>query len=258
MIYRDAWQMPVTKEMDGGDSAAIVGSLLALDPKAEWSRLVPKLFPQDLSTPVRHPNRSKWYGMPNRFTRDQMIPLLCAFIQCRHKSHGLWIDCHQEAVTLFKMHKAKWFLRAWNLYVNARYDTKEEQQIKDPGTIWVEPHNRPDVTGPEIWSLWIRLWRHDMPWHRRWIAWIILNILDLETLGGSIVWMFKSKSNRVTRNHMLVTITSRKFWPTITSRINWELADFAEWLKRWSDHCEAVGESNTAPYFDKVLKEMGR
>lgn len=250
--------MPVTREMDAGDSAAILGTLLALEPKPEWAKLVQCLFPAGSPTPVRHPDRNRWSGLPWRFTRDQMIPLLCAFAQCRHKSHELWPDVHGSAETLYRLHKKRWFFRAWNLYTNARYDTKEEQLLKDPGTIWVEPHNRPDVTGPEIWALWIRLWMSDIPWSRRWIAYLALSILDIETLIGSIVWSFKPKSDRVTRNHMLVTITARKFSPTITSWINFEIADFADWLKRWSYHCEAVGESNTAPHFDVVLKGMGR
>lgn len=203
---------------DGGDTAAILGTLIALEPKlldrVNWTRLLPFLW--DGKTMVRHPDETKWYSRGDRFSRDQLIPMICAGIV--HRSPTI------EA--LFYAHQRRWFLLAWNTRKNGAIDV---------------PKKFPDITGPEIWALWLR---YKKPWWAR----IFLNLADVETLVSSIFWRLFRK-DRVCRNHMLVTIIARRYKPTLISRLAYWLNDWNDLIPRWWHHCEACGEYPTADLF---------
>lgn len=216
-----------TGEFDGGDTAAIIGNLIALG--------ADEIFPLKLRTMrtmliqpeglLRHPDRTKWWGKPDRFSRDQLIPILASFAGDNQPP---------DLQKIFRMHRRKWFCFAWN--------TKKNGVLDAPGKM-------PDLTGPEVWALWIRVM--DGPWFLK----LLLPILDLETLLGSITWRwFQPVTNRVCRNHMLVCIIGQKFIPTITMRLAYWMNNWPDLIDRWWSHTHAVKEYPTAILFDKAVK----
>lgn len=220
----DQQGFPVTlqkdKSIDGGDTAAIVGTVITL----ETNTLISAAFLWMANSlmiggiPRRHWDTSKWPGQPDRFSRDQLIPMICAAI--RYSKDSLF-EKYYEA------HKKRYFLTAWN--------------TKKNGALYVAD-KFPDLTGPDVWALWIRYARP------RWGC-LALWALDISLLLGAIHWRY-FRHDRVCRNHMLSLITCRRFFPTIVSRAAFALADFPDLVKRWRDHCEAVGEYQTADLFE--------
>lgn len=209
---------------DGGDTAAILGTLVALTHLPEKANWASKLTYMCYGLPLRHPDQEKWYGQKDRFSRDQLIPIICA---------GIFTDFLLATKTVYEHHRERKFLTAWNTKGNGSIDM---------------PEKFPDITGPEIWALWIR-------YRKTWWARIALCFLDIETLIGSALWKFR-KANRVTRNHMLVCITTRIHMPTITSRLAYWLNDWPDLISRWQQHCEDVGEYQTAELFLKMYRKM--
>lgn len=215
---------------DGGDSAAIIGTLIALNAvgkfKTELDELRSSLLHADGM--VRHPDTSMWYGQVDRFSRDQLIPLLCSYI----------VDYRwREVMHILELHKKNWFLTAWNKKGNGHMDL---------------PDKFPDITGPEVWALWIRM-RVVTP---RWFWDLLLPVFDLETLIGSIVWRFKSSKDRVTRNHMLVCLTGMRYRPTWVMRLAFRINDWDDLIGRWYGHCASVNEYPTADLFDQVKERL--
>jgi hypothetical protein len=204
--------------LDMGDSAAIYFNVEALAPS---TFKVNENFYFNVN-PVRHPDYSKWWGQPDRCSRDQMIPMLC-WAALQKKKHSEFIN------KLFLAHKKHKFLYAWNTKKNGEMDV---------------PDKKPDLTTFEVWGLWLRIYQ---PKWAKWVLWIC----DLETLLGSISWKFRK--DRVTRNHMLVSLTQNKVMPTFISKISYKLNNFQELNNRWNAHCKAVGEYPTAPLFEREL-----
>jgi hypothetical protein len=214
---------------DGGDTCAILGTIVTLWPK--WRGGIPfngitfddaklKLFDCIGAGLVRHPDPLKWYSHPDRFSRDQLIPLICAL-------RKLPVPTRQF---VRRKHAANAYLCAWNTRKNG---------VMNP------PRKMPDFTGPEVWALWIRVFQ---PWWGLLVLWL----LDVETLIGSITWHFRR--DRVSRNHMLVLLYSRDVRPTITSRIAYAIAPWKKMINAWRAHCDAVGEFQTAPLFDMARR----
>lgn len=205
---------------DGGDTAAILGTIVALEPAEGYARSWATKTIMLISAagyPRRHPDLSKWYGMNDRFSRDQLLPLICAAIRFKD---------HPDLNLFFQAHAQRWFLFAWNSRKNGAVDA---------------PKKMPDFTGPEIWALWIR-------YREPWWGFAVLWIFDGELLVGAFLWRWRE--DRVCRNHMLSAIFSRRYRPTITSRIAFALTDFKGLIERWRAHCEAVREYQTADLFE--------
>lgn len=203
----------VTGEFDGGDTAAILGTLWFFGQMLELPLYTFR------NAPVRHYDKNKWYGQPDRFSRDQLIPVLCGYVTFAGYYH--W---------LFDLHKRRYFLTAWNTRKNGSMDA---------------PKKFPDITGPEVWALWLRIFK---PWWAR----LVLPLLDLETLVSAIHWRFFRK-DRVCRNHMLVLLAARKALPTVTTRLADYITDWPDLIQRWTDHCEVVGEYQTGHLFRKEV-----
>lgn len=177
--------------------------------------------------PVRHPDQNKWYGRPGRFSRDQLVALLC----------GMAIDRRNQwaRLRLFRMHQKLGLVLAWNKIRNFQYETEEEHRVKStPDVRWNMEPKMPDICGPEVWALWIRVWRV-------WILYPLLFLFDLETLAGTLHWRWFRKDN-VARNHMLVAHVSRKVMPTPTSWLSYRLTPWKDLKERWKRHCDATGE----------------
>lgn len=199
---------------DGGDSAAICGTLWALG-----RRIIGLNEFTGWNAPVRHPDHTKWYGKEDRFSRDQLIPMICAGIAAfQHPK----IDC------IFTWHKSKWFLTAWNTVGN--FDDGKPQ--------W------PDITGPEIWSLWIR-------YKKPWWGYPLLYVFDIQTFIGAIQWRWFPK-NQLCRNHMLVSL-AMKTWPTVWSWLVNKINDWHALTAVWGEHCFRAYEYDTSDWFSYAV-----
>lgn len=248
--FMDAKGFPVTSAGDGGDSAAQWGNVMAINPNFAMSTLAPKYFGNE--TPVRHPDKSKWYGLDWRFSRDQLVPFICGLIGMKRAR----LDDQGAGKKLFQMHSRRGFVLAWNKYRNHVYPDLAEHNAKaTPDVLWRPEPKFPDFTGPEVWALWLRLFLESRRFFLCWpIAWLVLNVLDLETLIGSIHWRYRE--DRVTRNHLLVSIVARASTPTLVSWVNFRVCNFEDLINRWDDHCEATGELNTAGLFFAAVEAM--
>jgi hypothetical protein len=224
--YTDAQGYPGTIQAngtyDGGDTAAIIGTIDTLAPSGKYAA------PWDYTNgvPLRHPDVTKWYGQPDRFSRDQLIPMICSSMTNSLRGYRF-----------YGAHKKRFLLTAWNIKGNGSVDM---------------PNKFPDLCGPEIWGLWVRF-------HKPWWARLVLGILDLQTLVGAIQWRwFTPISNRVTRNHMLVCITQRRNLPTLVSELAYHINNYPDLIERWRGHCEAVGEYPTADLFQSLVETLSR
>lgn len=231
-LYTDSRGYPGTREdtgdWDGGDTAAILGTLLACSSfrLVGVVNMISHLIDPVSGRPRRHPSKSVWYGQPDRFSRDQLIPIICAAVRWGPE-HNQW------SRDFFKAHKRRWFLTAWNTRKNGAMDAARKF---------------PDLTGPEVWALWVRAYR---------VWWLrpVLGILDLELLVGAISWRWRESN--VTRNHLLVSIACRKHWPTFISRLAWRITPRADLLRRWHRHCVIVGEYPTWDVIRDELRQAG-
>lgn len=225
-----------SKQFDGGDSCAIFCTEVALGGKQFDPKLLSLFIGAD-GMPRRHPGypgKRLWYAEPDRFSRDQMIAMICA---------GIKLGGHPAVDALYRAHKTTGFMHAFNTKGNDRL----EHEDKDP-----------DFTGPEVWALWERYWKKDN-WK--------LAIWDMETLGSSYIWQYRKirdaihkkkdpnyRGNRVTRNHMLVSIIANQYMPTPVSKKAYQVNDFDDLINaRWDNHCKDVGEWNTAQLFREAV-----
>jgi len=234
--YLDKNGLIVTLQGDGGDSCANAGTVATLNPDAA-------VFLSDYVRTqgflVRHPDATEWYGRKGRFSRDQLVALLCALVMRPSK---LWLKSEVR-----RLHKERLFLFAWNTIRNFVYETEEEHKLKStPDVPWNMSWKVPDFTGPEVWALWIRV-------YRLWYLYPVLCVFDIETLIGSLDWRFRRK-DRVTRNHLLVTYVSTQVMPTPISYLSKMITPVQNLIERWSAHCKAVGEYDSGPLFRERFK----
>ena len=222
-VYFDVTGLPVTKDGDGGDSCATAGNLLVTE---EFPRMMPVGMYLYGTEPVRHPDRNKWYGRPGRFSRDQLVAMLCGLAM----SHNPW--ARKE---LFKMHFKRGFVLAWNRIRNHVYEDPAEHLAKStPDVLWNPRPKMPDICGPEVWALWIRVWR-------AWPLYPLLLVLDLESFLGALHWRYFRRDN-VARNHLLSVYIGVQVMPTPISILSYYATDFVELKRRWKNHCAATGE----------------
>lgn len=208
---------------DGGDTAAILGTILALSP--DLTELIVRPLeepcPFDLvyKQPLRHPDRKKWYGQPNRYSRDQLTAMLCGAIISELPLDGL-----------YRAHRRRWFLTAWNT-------------VQNDGSKKSWPASLGDFCGPEIWALWIRF-------HAPWWGCLVLTFLDVQTLVGAVQWRwFTPKSFQISRNHLLVSIVMRRRQPSWLTPVIGLVNDWVDLIERWRASNEATGEFPTANLF---------
>lgn len=227
--YLDSFGLPGTRQNDGsldmGDSAAIYFNILALDPKEDDTKAT--LYVKNV--PVRHPDDRYWWGQTDRFSRDQLIPMLCYGIK---RDLASSFPGTVSISKTFYAHEKKAFCLAWN--------TKGNGEISMPTKF-------PDITGPEIWGLWLRTYKP--PGYK-----LLLPFCDLETLVNALLWRFyQPLTNQITRNHMLVCITQRTD-PSIVSKLADKINNYADLVARWEAHCIVTGEYPTQDLFKNALK----
>lgn len=128
-IYLDEQGYPGTRQADGswdgGDTAAILGTVRSLAPDAS-SILFPQPYPwsEEQDKPIRHPSQPV-HSNPDNFSRDQLIPELCSYIGLNYPSLA--------SFRLRKAHAKRGYVTSWN----------------------------GDLCGPEVWALWLRIFK---PW----------------------------------------------------------------------------------------------
>lgn len=224
--YIDQYGLPGTRDyrqnLDMGDSAAIFFNIVALSNEIAESHCG-MYFDEEHKKPVRHPDASKWWGQPDRFSRDQLIPVLCWAILQDKSDRSL-------VKKVFISHLKRGLLFAWNSRKNGEIDT---------------PWKMPDITALEIWGLWLRVFKP--PGYQ-----LLLPICDLETLAGAINWKFQPETNQITRNHMLIALAQRTH-PSIVSRMSDKLNNYPDLVARWERNVAAVGEYPTADLFKQKL-----
>lgn len=212
---------------DGGDTAAILGTIMALSPGLTELVVKPLTWacPWDVfyQQPLRHPDAKKWYGQPWRFSRDQLISILCG---------GQMVNLSVDG--LFRAHRKRWFLTTWNI-------------LQNDGSAKTFPANCGDICGPEVWALWIR-------YYAPWWGWLVLTLLDVQTLIGAVQWRwFTPKSFQICRNHMLVSIVMLRRQPSLLTPLVWWINDWPDLIERWRASNAATGEFPTADLFATAL-----
>lgn len=225
--------------LDMGDSAAILGTLWAFGE----ADMVP--LPVDALTdiPVRHPDNTQWWGKPDRFSRDQLVAVLCGLIvrNENYNRHGTTAGelARRELAVVYlqSAHAKRGYLTAWNTRRNGSIEAATKF---------------PDITGPEVWALWIRLLYGANKGLKARLFRALLPILDIELLVSAIHWRFFRK-DRVTRNHMLSSIIAQRYHPTWTAKLAGWVNDWEDLISRWEAHCAAVGEYPTGHLFRKAV-----
>lgn len=215
---------------DGGDTAAILGTIMALSPtlSALIIEPLPEACPFDIfyQQPLRHPDKTKWYGLPNRYSRDQLIAMLCGAAMS-----GLPLD------RLFAAHRKRWFLTAWNT-------------LQNDGSKKSWPASLGDICGPEVWALWIR-------YHAPWWGRLALSFLDIQTLVGAVQWRwFTPRENQICRNHMLVSIVMARRQPSLLTPLILAINAWPDLVARWRASNEATGEFPTADLFADASRNL--
>ena len=197
---------------DGGDTAAILGTLISCG-KNEWISKLPAMFNNGI--PLRHWDRTQWWGQPDRFSRDQLIPMACAYVK------------NPDNVILeqyYRAHKMKDFLLAWNVRGNGSMNM---------------PKKFPDFTFIDVMGLWLRA-RKPKGFK------LLLPFCDLPTLVDALLWKYyQPTSNRITRNFILISMTQRDYYPSFISRLAYKLTNWSDLITRWIGNCEDIGEYQT-------------
>lgn len=171
---------------DGGDTINREGMLLLWSYEAwkqdkidykEYCKILSRYrsrFPLHIHKPksgnlLRHPDPSKWYGQDDRMSRDQWLPNLLA---------TELTDCASEHNELRHGWAKRLFLFTTNTIPNHVMPGDTEYHWKVP-----------DLTLFQCWQVLIRASFHDFGV----ISSLLLNILDLEALANSIMWVLKPK-----------------------------------------------------------------
>lgn len=166
---------------------------------------------------VRHPvpamtdnGFGAYYESPRKgcISRDQLIPLLCDSI--RRKDYWRMIE-------IVDHHKKNYLLFAYNSIDNG----------VDPKTA---KHKIPDVTFMDVWALEFRGLEP-----RSFVDYVILNFLDSWNLL-SVIWFNKTESKDPI-NLALKTITCFEHYPTLISRITFDLLDKKKLLNEIKGYC---------------------
>lgn len=198
--YIDNFGMVVTKfDRDGGDSCAHGCAILyaavrtmKLIPLLNLMRKYPSALEVELGLYCRHPNPDKWYSRNDTFSRDQLTPLI-AYLSI--------IGVMAPIRRLFKQHLKRGLLFAWNTREIDSYPGQDNYKWKIP-----------DITGPEIWAMWIRAFNC-------YTLYPLLFLFDIQTLISSILYRFKLTDSTLQMNHVLMVDFSNEVMPTLISKL---------------------------------------
>jgi len=152
----------------------------------------------------RHPDIDKWYGAWDRFSRDQMIPVLAAYAA---------LGLKQRAWKFFKDHlKNGWLLFSTNTKHNYMYPTLKEHLAKStPDVQWNYSDKMPDLTVWDVWALYIRCFQS-------WYLWPLLVVFDGFTVIDAIIHRYLSDSKHVEK-FVSILVVGDLVMPTPTMRL---------------------------------------
>ena len=241
--YKDKFGLiTVGASRDGGDTCANECTIAYTNRMQD--RFVLFFFNRAEKKLVRHPDTDRWYGFENRFSRDQFIPLLICLSTFRFNK-ARW--------EVFFKHLLHGFLFAWNTRRNYRYPTLDQHlRAKELGHIGREIEHEwkwkmPDLTGPEIWALWIRVFRC-------YPLYPLLFLFDLETLVGTLV---KNKSeDNIHRNHILILHHGKKVMTTPIMWLARKLYDKDNARERNNRHYQHGSYPPINKYLNRLLEEL--
>lgn len=254
--YIDDWGLVCTLEAngarDGGDTCANEFTILycqyagkqtkpTKDQQAEMQHKLRAVYDAPSGLYVRHPDPAKWYSDTDRFSRDQMRPLLYFLglnVQCKSAK------AHKQ--NLFKAHAKRGFLFTWNTKRNFQYGTEAEHKAKStPDVAWDYGTKTPDFTGPEVWASWLRAWRV-------WPLWPVLWLLDLQLLINTILTLGNPKTDM--RNHALGTDFAARIMPTPVSLLNKHIYRCMKPQKAFKAFWEPIHEPPIDVYLNRLYK----
>lgn len=218
--YWDEYQMIVQLDRDGGDSCQRMGmyyvGLKLLGIEKDFLGRKPSLglihaistLRCGLGNFKRHPDKNKWYSDPDRMSRDQVTPIICAL--------GLY--------------GFKWilwdFLIAHILRLGFTTNTRRNHTYKPSDPRYTGPHHKyshkwklPDFTGPEFWSSIFR----GLDW---WFMYPLFFLGDLENLVNTLIIVFHRAKDRTEAddlNHIISTKFSLEKYPTPIIKWSWKI-----------------------------------
>lgn len=197
--YIDDFNMIVTQQKDGGDSCAygfaifyacaVLHKPLGVN-LGQTQNSYAKALEKEPGRYCRHPDPTKWYSRINTFSRDQMTPLLVYL--------GL-LGFRLRLSRLFIAHLKRLLLFAWNTRQNNSYPGQATYRWK-----------LPDITGPDIWALYIR------GFHSR-LLYPLLLLFDIQTLIGVLLYRFGVVKTTLQMNQVLIVDFSNRVMPTPVS-----------------------------------------
>lgn len=224
--YYDQWCLITRREddgtMDGGDTAN--NEFIRHYCEHVTNQAVPLAVEHSLNSLynvasksyVRHPDPAKWYSAPDRFSRDQLTPLL-HFLALPPTSK----PAAQHWKHLLRAMAKRCFLFAWNTRRNFQYPTLAEHLAKStPDVKWNYKWKLPDFLGPSIWATVLRGAANRLPLLGQVIAYValfpVLCVLDVENLLSSVHRRWFSLSD-IHQNHAISVDFSYRFLPTPVS-----------------------------------------
>lgn len=179
-------------ELEGGDTCAneftVLYSIYAqpirpAEDEVEFGYKLACVYDHNNNRYRRHPDPAEWYSDPDRFSRDQMRPLMY-FLNLPLKSSIVRWHC----ANLWLLHMRHGFLFTWNTRRNGVYKDPVYHAKRKPHKAWDYRWKMPDFTGPESWATWLRgAVNHCETWYQKALFSILLYpvlcILDLQILG---------------------------------------------------------------------------
>jgi hypothetical protein len=250
--YYDKWMLISTLQSngarDGGDTCAneftvAYCNMIAPTEPIKGIRLsLSQLYKADEKKFVRHPDASRWYSGTNRFSRDQLRPLL--YFLCAHSKSGFPLaDVYKQR--LFSAHAKRLFCFTWNTRRNFQYANKTEHEVKStPDVKWNYGWKLPDITGPEVWATWLR--------SLRWpILWPVLVLLDLELLLNACIVRFSDNTD--IRNHALGCHYHHTLMPTPLTWLCMQLLRRSKPSEKWTKEFNPPHQPPINRSLDKIL-----
>lgn len=147
----------------------------------------------------RHPDKHMWYSREG-ISRDQLIPFIMVLGE-----YGLGLSLKD----LFVSHLKRGLLFASNTFHNWQFVDRAEHELKSKhnsrpwnGNAW----KLPDITGPDIWGLYIRAFK------AKW-AYPLLVVFDIYIFLDALFKRFVS-NDRDCINMVLIFIHSQRVMPT--------------------------------------------
>ncbi len=235
----------VTK--DGGDTHANEFTLLYCQNVTVDNYFLYKVMCGPDGVPRRHPDTTKWYGRPNRQSRDQLIPRICWAAKW-HK---------QDYFFLCGLLAPRLFLFAFNTKRNFVYDSPDEHtRLSTPDVPYNPAWKLPDLIGPNVHAVLLRGCINHTSNSAKWpllaLIYPLLHLLDLYNLVAVLMLLFGFDKSNDQRNLALPVHCSSTVYPTPISYLTLCLFKLCKPKKIFELHWGQPGE----PPIHKVISKL--